>query len=129
MYTAHDKALREQKEAHDLAATNASKENELLSNKVKELEDKLSTQAVSREAEITEAKNLGARNFMKIFTTKVPEFDWNLLGASTARHAIKLRAELERESQEAHLKATENACIVADQARRAQLAEERVKKN
>lgn len=59
----------------------------------------------------------------------MPEFDWNLLGAGTNKHVEKLQVELERESQEAQPKVAEDARITADQARRAQLAAEKSKKN
>lgn len=62
----HEKAWRDQRVANDLAIDDARKENECLTNKVQEIEDKLGAQTTTREADITDAKNLVAGNFMKI---------------------------------------------------------------
>ncbi|KAL8094861.1 hypothetical protein AgCh_036393 [Apium graveolens] len=116
---AHEKALREQKEAHDLAAEAWKKEKDSLEERVLELEGSVSTLTEGREADLADARNLVVRNYMKIFIKKVPDFDWAALGASTARNAEKLKLEIERDAQiaeEARL-AAEHARVVADEAR------------
>ncbi|KAL8123005.1 hypothetical protein AgCh_011107 [Apium graveolens] len=108
---AHDKALREQKEAHDLAAEACKKEKDALEERVLELEGSVSALTEGHEAALADARNLGARNFMKVFMKKVPDFDWAALGASTARHADKLKLEMERDAQIA-----EEARLAAEKA-------------
>ncbi|XP_074383334.1 uncharacterized protein LOC141724922 isoform X3 [Apium graveolens] len=73
---ARDKALKEQKEAHDLATEAWKKKKDSLEERVLELEGSVSAMNEGHEAALADARNLGARNFMKIFIKKVPDFDW-----------------------------------------------------
>lgn len=101
--TSLDKDLRESrslvtkiKEEHSIAIGEAVRENTTLKTQISELEAKVTALEASRDEDIRNATALGSKNFMKGFMSKIPDFDWGQLGASTVGYAAKLRKEMEQ---------------------------------